>query len=178
MLVDPPWRFKNWSSEGVPQRAPAPHYPTMSKRQLKALPIGDLAARNAVLFMWVLDTHLDVALELGRHWGFAYKTVAFTWVKTTLTDPDRTIMGMGRWTRKEAEQCLLFTRGRPRRLQGGGGVRQVIFAPRREHSRKPDEQYRRIEQLVAGPYVELFAQQRWPGWESWGRDVDKFEVAA
>lgn len=85
-------------------------------------------------------------------------------------------MSMGYWTRKQTEQCWLFTRGKPKRLSKG--VRQVIRDPRREHSRKPDEQYARIEALVGGPYLELFARQQRPGWTSWGNQVEKFEVAA
>ena len=73
-------------------------------------------------------------------------------------------------------QCLLFTRGHPKRLKTD--VRKLIISPRREHSQKPDDIYGRIEQLVAGPYVELFARQRWPGWHAWGNEVDKFRSAA
>jgi N6-adenosine-specific RNA methylase IME4 len=73
---------------------------------------------------------------------------------------------MGYWSRKQTEQCWLFTRGRPARL--GKDVRQIIEGPRREHSRKPDETYERIQKLVAGPYVEIFARQKYPGWDQWG----------
>jgi N6-adenosine-specific RNA methylase IME4 len=83
---------------------------------------------------------------------------------------------MGYWSRKQTEICLLFTRGSPRRL--GKGVRQLIVAPRREHSRKPDERYERIEALVNGPYLELFARTSRPGWSAWGNETDKFSEAA
>ena len=107
-------------------------------------------------------------MDLIAAWGFVYKTVAFIWVKPSI--------GMGYWSRKQAELCLLATKGRPKRLSGG--VRQVIEAPRREHSRKPDDIYERIEQLVGGPYLEMFARQFWPGWDAWGAEVDKFEIAS
>jgi N6-adenosine-specific RNA methylase IME4 len=79
---------------------------------------------------------------------------------------------MGYWTRANTEPCLLATRGRPKRLNAD--VRQAIIEPRREHSRKPDGIHKRIERLVAGPYLELFARQQRPGWDVWGNEVDKF----
>jgi N6-adenosine-specific RNA methylase IME4 len=79
---------------------------------------------------------------------------------------------MGYYTRQQTELCLLATRGKP--AVRDRGVRQLIIAPRREHSRKPDEQYERIERLVDGPYLEMFARQKWPGWDSWGNEVEKF----
>ncbi len=84
-------------------------------------------------------------------------------------------MGMGYWTRQEAEICHLFKRGKPKRLSRG--VRSVIRAPRREHSRKPDEQYDRIEALVEGPYLEMFSRQNRSGWTSWGNQTEMFEAA-
>ena len=83
-------------------------------------------------------------------------------------------MGMGYWTRANTEPCLLATRGKPKRLNAD--VRQAIITPRRQHSRKPDGVYGRIERLVAGPYLELFARTRRFGWDAWGNEVDKFAV--
>jgi len=79
---------------------------------------------------------------------------------------------MGYWTRANPEQCLLATRGHPKRI--GRDVRRWIDAPRREHSRKPDEIYERIERLVDGPYLEMFARQTRDGWDAWGNETDKF----
>ena len=134
---------------------------------LFSLPVADKAAPDAALFLWTVDSHLQTALTLIDAWGFIYKTIAFIWVKPSI--------GMGYWSRKEAEVCLLATRGKPKRLHAD--VRQVISAPRREHSRKPDQIYASIERLVGGPYLEMFARQRWPGWDQYGDQVDKFEVA-
>jgi N6-adenosine-specific RNA methylase IME4 len=127
--------------------------------------------------MWVVDSHLDVAIDLGKAWGFKYKTRAFEWLKikkdvevrdgATYAAVDFRI-SMGYWTRKQTESCLLFTKGSPRRIEKG--VRQIIAAPIRQHSRKPDETYNRIERLVHGPYCELFATKRQEGWDGWGRD--------
>jgi N6-adenosine-specific RNA methylase IME4 len=166
ILSDPPWRFENWSSKGEKKNAKR-HYQTMSLEDLRELELP-AAADDCALLMWVVDAHMPHALELIEAWGFIYKTVAFIWVKPSI--------GMGYWSRKQAELCLLATKGRPKRLSGG--VRQVIEAPRREHSRKPDEIYRRIEQLVGGPYLEMFARQSWPGWDACGAEMDKFEAEA
>jgi N6-adenosine-specific RNA methylase IME4 len=121
-------------------------------------------------------------LELIRAWGFEYKTCAFSWMKAhagqieMFRDDFDALMGMGYWTRANNEVCLLATRGKPKRLNAD--VRQGIIAPRREHSRKPDGIHERIERLVAGPYVELFARATRPGWDAWGNEVGKFDSEA
>lgn len=178
ILADPPWPFRIYSgTDNTPHRTEEDHYQTMSIEGLMQIPVARLAAPDCALFMWVVDAQLHRAIELGNAWGFLYKTRAFEWIKTKKDVEIRDDggyaevdyrMGMGYWTRKQTESCLLFTRGSPRRLDKG--VRQIIAAPIREHSRKPDEAYRRIERLVAGPYVELFATRRWPGWHGWGLD--------
>jgi N6-adenosine-specific RNA methylase IME4 len=137
----------------------------MTMESLRVLPVASLAAKDCALFLWVVDSHLDVAIDLAKSWGFKYKTRAFEWLKSTKSGNGYRI-SMGYWSRKQSESCLLFTRGSPKRLSKG--VKQIIEEPIREHSRKPDEAYRRIEALVAGPYCELFAKRRWPGWDGWG----------
>ena len=164
ILADPPWQFKTWSRNGM-GRSPDRHYATLPVDELCKLEVP--AADNAALFMWVVDAHMPQALALIDAWGFAFKTVAFIWLKPSI--------GLGYWSRKQAELCLLATRGKPQRLSGG--VRQIIEAPRREHSRKPDQIYARIEQLVARPYLEMFARQSYPGWDAWGNEPEKFGKA-
>ena len=161
ILTDPPWHFRTWSSKGAGR---SPVYDTMTFEQLAELPVAASAAPDCALFMWAVDSHLQTAFDLIEAWGFTYKTIGFIWVKPSI--------GMGYWTRKQAEICLLGTRGKPKRLNAG--ISQVIKAPRREHSRKPDETYRCIEELVAGPYLEMFARQKRDGWASWGNEVGKF----
>ena len=163
ILVDPPWDFRVWSDKG---KGRSPKYSTMSFESLLSLPVTDKAAPDAALFLWAVDSHLQQASALIDAWGFVYKTVAFVWGKPSI--------GLGYWSRKQTELCLLGTRGKPKRHSGG--VRQLIEAPRREHSRKPDQIYERIERLVGGPYLEMFARQRWPRWDQWGDQVDEFEI--
>lgn len=175
ILADPPWSFETRTRERhIPHRTEEAPYSTLSLPQLARIPVHRLAAKDCALFMWVVDSHIPQALSLGTAWGFGFKTRVFTWRKTT-QDGTRSAMGMGFWSRKETELCFLFTRGTVPRLSGG--VREIIDAPRREHSRKPDEQYARIEALVDGPRLELFARQQWPGWTAWGNQTDKYEAA-
>lgn len=168
ILADPPWTFATYSKKGKGRSAEA-HYDCMSLMDIKAQPVGDWAAPDCALFLWATDPSLPQALEVMVAWGFVYKTVAFTWTKTT-KDGTGFPIGCGYWTRANPEQCLLATRGRPQRLSRA--VPQLVLAPRREHSRKPNEVYERIEALVAGPYLELFAREQRAGWDSWGEEVE------
>jgi N6-adenosine-specific RNA methylase IME4 len=187
IYADPPWAFRTFSGENMtPHRCAEDHYRTMTFDELAALPVGDVAAKDCALFMWVVGSHLAESIALASAWGFTFKTDAFYWVKQRLVGADQIDlftgdvpeprMGFGYWTRKQVEPCWLFTRGNPRRL--GKGVRQVILEPRREHSRKPEEARERIEALVGGPYLELFARTTRPGWSAWGNETEKFGEAA
>jgi N6-adenosine-specific RNA methylase IME4 len=175
ILVDPPWPFATWSHKGQGRNGEA-HYSTMTHGELKALPVGSLAAPHCVLFIWIVQTQIPQAIRLIEAWGFKQKSIAFLWVKGSglplFPDDIANQMGMGKWTRAEFEQCWLATRGNPVRIDAS--VRQVLFERRREHSRKPDSVHERIERLVSGPYLELFARQRRRNWTVWGKEVDKF----
>lgn len=164
LLLDPPWLYQTYDGKvSIPQRAKGPqHYPSMSFDELAALEVQDAADDDCAMFMWIIDTHLDQALRLGTVYGFTFKTIAFVW--------DKGRMSFGLWTRKEAEICLMFTRGAPRRLHKD--VRQIIREKPRQHSRKPDGQYGRIERLVGGPRLELFNRKARPGWAVWGQDAE------
>jgi N6-adenosine-specific RNA methylase IME4 len=176
ICADPPWHTITWSARGR-DRCPdgerllaADGYRTQPLERLKALPVAGWGARDCRLFMWTTDAHLPQALDLGTAWGFVYSTIAFVWAKQTKTGRTWQFAG-GKATRKSCESCLLFLRGRLDRRSAS--VRQLIVAPIREHSRKPDEAYERIEQLVSGPYLELFARPPHPpGWRAWGREVE------
>jgi N6-adenosine-specific RNA methylase IME4 len=168
ILADPPWRFQTWSKKGE-GRSASRHYPTMTAGQIAGLPVEQLAAAGCALFLWTAWPHLEQALWLIEHWGFTYKTNAFTWAKIKDGKPQT---GTGYWTRANSEVCLLGTRGKPKRI--AADVAQLIVEPRREHSRKPDCVHGRIERLVAGPYLELFARARRENWEQWGNELGKF----
>jgi len=174
ILADPPWRFETWSAKGR-GKSPDRHYTVQSLDDIKSLPVASLADNDCALFLWAIDAMLPQAFDLIATWGFTYKTVAFTWAKAGKWS-DVYPIGTGYWTRANPEQCLLATRGKPRRLNAD--VRQLVIAQRREHSRKPDRIHSDIERLVPGPYVELFARSTRPGWACWGNETTKFEVTA
>jgi N6-adenosine-specific RNA methylase IME4 len=138
ILADPPWAFRTWRDpRALPQRVALAHYATSPTSDIAAIyDVPALAAADAALFLWTVDSHLDQGIELMRAWGFAFKTVAFVWVKLGARSL-RPKIGTGLWTRKETELFLLGTRGHPRRRSRA--VRQLIEAPVREHSQKPDE---------------------------------------
>jgi len=180
IYADPPWSFGTWSDKGrnrcpdamVRQKGLAErHYKTMSMADIAALPVASVAAKNAALFLWCVDCQLPDAIDIARGWGFKFKTVAFTWVKTDRTG-ETYPMGLGYWTRGNPEQCLLFTRGKQSRKSAA--VRQLVVDPRQEHRRKPEEVEVRSETLLDGPYLEMFARTKAPGWTSWGNDVERF----
>lgn len=178
ILCDPPWHFQSWSPEHQDRKAP---YITMSREAIKALPVPSICADDCVLFLWICWPHLVEAMELITAWGFVYKTCAFSWIKADASqiemfrDDIDTQIGLGYWTRSNSEVCLLATRGSPHRLSAS--VPQAIVEPRREHSRKPDCVYERIEQLISGPYLELFARKRRASWEAWGNQVEMFSAS-
>lgn len=175
IYADPPWTFKTHSDKGKGRSAEA-HYDCLSLPAIKRVALQldrGVCAEDCVLLMWVTDPFLQKGFEVIEAWGFQYKTVGFYWAKTNggMGQSDAAFpMGTGYWTRANPEQCLLATRGHPKRLNAD--VRKLIVSPRREHSCKPDEAYERIERLCAGPYLELFARQRRPGWDAWGLEAD------
>ena len=170
IYADPPWQFGFWSVKPHETRKTPNKYPVMDRAALCSLPVRILAASDSVLLLWATAPNLLDAIAVMEAWGFAYKTVAFTWVKVNANrDP---FLGMGYYTRQNAELCLLGTRGEPlpRRAHD---VPSVILSRRREHSRKPDGAYDRIDRLFGTDLrrIELFARQAWPGWTAWGFDV-------
>lgn len=174
IYADPPWTFATYSRKGK-GRSPEAYYDCMSLEDIKALPVADWAADDAVLLLWTTDPLLEKAFDVIRAWGFTYKTVGFYWAKLNKVngeakfDERSFFTGLGFWTRANPEPCLLATRGRPKRR--AADVRKLVISPRREHSRKPDEVYERIEALCDGPYLEMFARSSRPGWDSWGTET-------
>jgi N6-adenosine-specific RNA methylase IME4 len=187
IYADPPWRFATYSDKGKGRSAEA-HYDCLSIDDIKTFPVAAWAAPDAALLLWATDPLLPRALEVIEAWGFTYKTVGLYWVKLNkaagarrssdgplLTERDF-FTGLGFWTRANPEPCLLATRGHPKR--SAGDVPKLLIAPRREHSRKPDEAYDRIERLLPGPYLELFARRSRPGWDRFGDQEALFDRGA
>jgi len=187
IVADPAFKFQSYtaiqSQNPSSRRDNERHYGVMSLEALAALPVKDLAAPTGChLFLWTNGSNLLLALHLMQAWGFKFSTRAFTWLKTRrdwdgeepLVETDFHV-GLGLTVRHQTEFVLLGRRGNCRRLEKD--VRELILAPRREHSRKPDEVFRRIERYCAGPFVELFARERRPEWDAWGNEIDRFSSA-
>jgi N6-adenosine-specific RNA methylase IME4 len=184
IYADPPWRFATYSDKGKGRSAEA-HYDCLSLDDIKTFPVATWAAPDAVLLLWATDPLLPRALEVIEAWGFTYKTIGFYWIKLNKSVEQRLsrdwpllaerdfFTGLGFWTRANPEPCLLATRGQPKR--SAGDVPKLLLAPRREHSRKPDETYARIERLLPGPYLELFARQSRPAWDGFGDQEGLFD---
>ena len=167
IYADPPWSFKAFSSKGN-GRSAENHYSTMSIEDIANLPIQNIAAENAVLFMWVTYPTMERAFEVIKAWGFEYKTCAFTWVKRNKKTPSW-FWGLGYWTRSNAEICLLATKGNPKRVNAG--VHSVLDDPVSRHSEKPNSARERIVSLMGDrSRIELFARQPTDGWDVWGND--------
>jgi N6-adenosine-specific RNA methylase IME4 len=166
LCADPPWHFEVYNEESGVERAAGNYYPTMSLDEICALPVLSLAAPDAILFMWTTAPHLQESFQVLAAWGFEYKTNA-VWVKDKI--------GLGYFVRNQHELLLVATRGDMPSPSPANRPPSVISAPRREHSRKPDEAYALIEAMYpALPKLELFARQRRPGWDVWGNETDKF----
>jgi len=171
ILADPPWSWKARSAKGE-GRSAKNHYNVMEQDDLHRMSVSRVAADDSVLFLWVLNSMLGQGLQLIDAWGFTFKTVGFCWVKTN-SRSGSLFMGLGYHTRQNVELCLIATKGKPKRVSGG--VHQVVMSPRREHSRKPDEVYERIEALYPGPYLEMFSRTRRTGWDAIGDEVGRWK---
>ena len=171
VLSDCPWAFTTYSSKGK-EKAPEKHYSTMSLEDIKALPVSSVMLKDAVHYEWVYNPMLPQGLEVMDAWGFEYKTLAFNWRKLTVTGKEA--FGLGYFTRAASELCFLGTKGKPGRPKKPWNVRQLVNAEVKEHSQKPECVYERIEAMYDGPYLELFARNERPGWDSFGNEVTKY----
>ena len=169
VLADPPWRFATWSDKGKGKSAEQ-HYETMSLGDICLLPVREWVEPDAVLFLWATWPTIFWSINVIESWGFKYSGLAWEWIKQN-PETGKFAFGCGYGTRKNVEPCLLARIGKP--VLRSRSVRDIMFAPRREHSRKPDEQYGRIESMFDGPYLEMFARQERGGWDSWGNETLK-----
>lgn len=170
IYVDPPWQYRDKCKDG--ERGAQFKYPVMNIRDLMRLPVESLADDEfCVMFMWwVAPMPLD-AIKLVEAWGFRLSTMkGFTWAKTYKRQIETFALGMGHVTRANTEDCLIAIRGKlPERLDAS--VKQIIVAPRMEHSAKPEEVRKAIEQIYGDvPRIELFARGEVEGWDTWGND--------
>lgn len=179
IYCDPPWAYNNRCHHSKTKFGGGvhSHYPVMKTADIAALPVAEMAAENCALLMWATFPRLPEALEVMKAWGFAYKTVAFTWVKTN-PKSGTPYFGTGFYSKSNAEIVLLGIKGRMK--PAFNDVSQVIIEPHPRgpdgkiiHSRKPDETRRRIIRLFGDvPRVELFARERVEGFDAIGNQLE------
>lgn len=143
IYADPPWSYKDKGCNGNA----ADHYPVMKDEDICKLPVRELANDDCVLFIWATYPKLKEALKVIEAWGFKYKSIAFQWIKQN-RNGDGFFFGLGRWTRGNTEPCLIAVKGKPHRVSNS--VSQLIFAPLRAHSQKPDITRDKIKELMGG----------------------------
>lgn len=172
IYADPPWTYRDKALAG--NRGAGCKYPLLTQEEVSSLPLSQISTTDCVLFLWITMPKLNEVFPIIDKWGFSYKTVAFTWVKRN-KKADSWFWGMGRWTRANAELCLLATKGNPKRLSAS--VSSVIHTPIESHSKKPDCTRDRIVQLCGDlPRIELFARQPVQGWDSWGNEISNCQT--
>lgn len=157
ILADPPWDINQRGNYGAIK-----HYDLMSLERIKVMPVAELCEDNAHLYLWCPNGLLPQALEVIKAWGFIFRSPIY-WIKPRL--------GLGVYIRNASETCLFATRGKaPVKFHAQPNW---LFAPQQpRHSEKPAEQFAIIERLSDGPYLELFARRRQPGWDCWGNEID------
>jgi N6-adenosine-specific RNA methylase IME4 len=171
IAVDPPWPFETGDRS---KHAVFEHYERMPLDEIKALPVGQLAAKDCACFLWVTWPFMPIWHEVIEAWGFNYSSLAFDWIKLKPNGKGLRRSGNGYGTIANAEPCLLARRGHPLRL--AADVHSVIEAPVGAHSEKPDKAYRRMERLFGGPYLELFARKPRDDWTTWGDELERKQM--
>lgn len=199
IYIDPPWKYNSRANHKTRFRGGAEgHYPLMTMAEIAALPVPSLAAKDAALLMWCTFPYLADQIKLFDHWGFRFRTMLLTWIKLNpkgwdqpKDDPNyrpgkeyvlyrdglfhSVFFGVGYYAKSNPEVCLLGMRGQVPTVSNA--VSSVIHAPRREHSRKPDEAYQRIQGVFGDvPRIELFARHSAPGWAVAGNGIDGEDI--
>lgn len=171
IYADPPWAYRDKRDKHTRLCGGASvHYKTMEQVDLKALPIASLADENCMMFMWATFPNLQEALDLMKSWGFKYKTLGFSWIKTNTRDGNP-FFGIGYYTKSNCEVCLIGVKGKP--IKVSNSVSSVLISPRERHSKKPDIVRDRIVQLCGNiPRIELFSRSKTEGWDVWGNEVE------
>lgn len=170
LMVDPPWSFSLYSAKGGNKSAEH-HYKTMSMEDIAALPVGDLAEENSVLWLWGTAPMFPAQVKVAERWGFVYKTMG-VWEKVTRTG--KQAFGTGYIFRTSHEPIIIATRGEPKTSRS---LRSSFSGERREHSRKPEEAFVHAERLMPkATRIEIFSRTNRPGWTSWGDEVGRWST--
>ena len=170
IYADPPWRYNDNKKIHPKRRGTATrHYPTMAIEDMKKLKVQDISDENCYLFMWATFSNLKEGLDLMESWGFKYKTLGFSWIKTNKIN-NKPCFGIGYYTRSNCEVCLIGLKGKPFKVSNS--ISSVIIEPREEHSKKPDIVREKIVEFTGDvPRIELFARNWAEGWDNWGNEI-------
>ncbi len=173
ILADPPWQFQNRTGKVAPEHKRLNRYGTMTLEDIQALPVANVSAETAHLYLWVPNALLPEGLAVLTAWGFSYKS-NLVWHKIRKDGgPDG--RGVGFYFRNVTELVLFGVRGKnARTLEPGRSQVNFLKTQKREHSRKPDEFYDIVESCSPGPFLEMFARGSRPGWTSWGNQADDY----
>ena len=168
IYADPPWQHN--TGQGLPYSKVLDHYDVMTLDDLIDLPVSEICSEDTLLFMWAISPELQQCLTLGKSWGFTYITIGFVW------DKKHTVFG--RYTHSQCEICLLFKKGKIPQPRGEFGIKQyVVTAQRSQHSSKPYEVRYRIDKMFPEhSKIELFARERFKGWDAWGNEISGSEI--
>lgn len=171
IYADPPWKYNDRRNTHTRFRGGAmAHYDVMAPKDIMRLPVSKISKNNAVLLLWAVFPKLDIAMDVIKAWGFKYRTVAITWVKTNKKN-DNPFFGVGYYFKSNAEVCLLATKGKTLKPISNRES-SLVISPRQEHSKKPDIVRDKIVNLFGDlPRIELFARQKTDGWDVWGNEV-------
>lgn len=172
ILADPPWQFQNRTGKVAPEHKRLNRYPTLTLKEIKDIPVSNVAAESSHLYLWVPNALIPEGLEVLKAWGFEYKT-NLIWHKIRKDGgPDG--RGVGFYFRNTTEVVLFGIKGKLRTLDPGRSQVNIIKTRKQEHSRKPDELYEIVESCSPGPYLELFARGTRKGWTGWGNQAEEY----
>lgn len=167
IYADPPWQYKSkecLAKKSILNGKINYHYKTMNLEELKKMPINRLCEKDCLLFLWVVSPMLDDCIDVLKSWGFKYSTIGFVWNKER-TNP-------GSYTMSECEVCLIGKKGKIPQPRGKRNIRQYVQEKRTEHSTKPEEVRKRINEMFpTQSKIELFARQHADGWDCWGLEA-------
>lgn len=175
IYADPPWHYNDKRNKH-PRLCggAAAHYQTIKTKDLCRIPVQYICEDNCILFMWTTFPCLKDALEVMKAWGFKYKTLGFSWIKTNRKN-GKPFFGIGYYSKSNCEVCLIGIKGRLKPVSNK--VSSVVISPRQEHSKKPDCVRERIVELMGDlPRVELFARQTTEGWDCIGDGIDNRDI--
>ncbi len=173
IYADPPWSYRDKRDKHSRICGGASsHYETMDTQAIKALKVP--ADDNCMLFMWATFPNLQEALDVIKAWGFIYKTLGFSWIKTNKKN-GKPFFGIGYYTKSNCEVCLIGVKGKP--IKASNSVSSVIIAPKGEHSKKPDIVRNKIIEFCGNlSRIELFARQKTDGWDVWGSEIESTTI--